>query len=70
MVNAITLRRIKRYMLGAGVGLLGIAFLMFAAFLLGAFDGPKEFIAGESTIHSIARVAIIGCLLAAVGSQE
>ena len=70
MVSAATLKRIKRYLVGTGMALLGLSFAMMALMLTGVFDLSEEFITGESTIHSVARVAITGCLLAAVGSQE
>ena len=69
MVSA-ALKRLQPWMLGVGVVLLGIAAFIFALMLVGVVDLPTEVIKGESSIHSVARIAIVGCLLAAVGSQR
>jgi hypothetical protein len=70
VVSARAIRQIKSAALWLGIALLGVAALVFIAMLAGVVTAPQQFFAGESTVHSIARVAIVGCLLAAVGSMK
>ena len=70
MVNGTTLQFIKRVMFGVGIVLLIAAFALVIAFTTNLIALPEPLITGESTVHSIARLAIIGCLLAAVGAHE
>ena len=70
MVRAENIRRFKRYMVGTGVFLLVGSFVALLLVLVGALNLPQELIQGESAIHSVARVAIVGCLLAAIGSLD
>lgn len=49
--------------------LIGTSIIAIA--VVGGFiQFPENLIAAESTAHSIARFAIVGCLLAALGSME
>lgn len=64
------IKRSQRIMLIVGVALLVGAALLLISTLTGIVTMPENLIAGESTVHSIARVAISGCLLAALGSFE
>lgn len=64
------IKRSQRILLIVGVALLVGAALLLAITLTGVVTTPENFIAGETTVHSIARVAISGCLLAALGSFE
>jgi hypothetical protein len=69
-MNPVIIQRTKRTLLILGVALLVGTAIFSIALLTGFFQLPEELIAGESTVHSIARVAIVGCLLAALGSFE
>jgi len=70
MVNSTVIRRIKKYLLGSGIVLLIAALALMVTVVTGLIPLPEPLIAGESTVHSIARVAITGCLLAAVGAMD
>ena len=54
----------------SGLSLLGLASIALLASLSGFISLPETLIGGETTLHSIARVAVIGCVLAAIGSWE
>jgi len=60
------MKRTKSVLLILGVVFLVSAALLFISMLAGFTDMPTNVIAGESTVHSVARVAIVGCLLAAI----
>jgi len=62
--------RTKRLFFVLGIALLVVTALIAVAALAGLARLPEQLFAGESTVHTVARVAIIGCLLAAVGSIE
>lgn len=64
------MKRIKTFLLIAGVALLVSASILLISMLVGITDMPANLIAGESTLHSVGRVAIVGCLLAAIGSMD
>ncbi len=70
MVSSTSIKRIKYGLLSTGICLLVLSLGAVILLLLGVIDAPNEILAGESTIHSVARFSIIGCLLAAVGSLE
>ena len=53
----------------SGIGLLVSATLMGVLLSLGWFSF-SGFLAGESEIHMVARVAVLGCMLAALGSLD
>ena len=53
----------------SGIGLLVVATLMGVLLSLGWFSF-SGFLAGESEVHMVARVAVLGCMLAAVGSLD
>ncbi len=53
-----------------GVTLLAASLLLAAGIVMDFVQLPSALINGESTIHSVARLAIVGCLLAAIGSLE
>jgi len=64
------IHRIKHMLFVLGIALL-IGTVIIAIAVAGGFiQLPENLIAGESTVHSIARFAIVGCLLAAIGSME
>ena len=64
------IQRIKHMLFVLGIALL-IGTVIIAIAVVGGFiQLPENLIAGESTVHSIARFAIVGCLLAAIGSLE
>ena len=69
-MNTVVLQRIKHTLLVVGVLLLITTVLLFVATLMGLVRLPEQLIAGESTEHSVARVAILGCLMAAVGTLD
>lgn len=62
--------RIKKVLLVSGVALIGGALLLGIGMLSGLMPLQGQLIEGESTVHSVARVAIVGCLLAAIGSMD
>ena len=69
-MNRILIQRVKRSLFFLGIALLiGTAIIAIAA-LGGFIQFPENLISGESTVHSIARFAIVGCLFAALGSME
>lgn len=70
MVNSMLIRRLQRYLLISGIVLLIASVVLMVTAMTGLVPLPDPLIAGESTVHSIARIAIIGCLLAAVGAME
>jgi len=69
-MNRILIQRIKRTLFVLGITLLIGTVIISIAVVGGFMQFPENLIAGESTVHSIARFAIIGCLLAALGSME
>jgi hypothetical protein len=69
-MQELVMKRTKSFLLISGVVLLVGASLMLVSMLTGFTDMPVNLIAGESTVHSVARVAIVGCLLAALGSMD
>jgi hypothetical protein len=70
LMRQTVIKRSQSVLLIAGVGLLVSSVLMLISMLTGVITTPEYFIAGEATVHSIGRVAISGCLLAALGSFE
>ena len=69
-MNRTLIQRVKRSLFVLGIALL-IGTAIIAIAVLGGFvQFPENLIAGESTVHSIARFAIVGCLFAALGSME
>ena len=69
-IKQASINRFKNILVIIGVGLLIIAAVLLLTMQTGIIDMPEYLLPGESPIHSIARVAIIGCLLAAVGTRE
>jgi len=69
-MNPVLIQRTKRTLFVVGVALLIGTAIVVIALAGGLFELPQNLFAGESTVHSVARVAIIGCLLAALGSME
>jgi hypothetical protein len=69
-MSRILIQRIKRTLFVLGIALLFGTVIISIAVVGGLIQFPENLIAGESTVHSIARFAIIGCLLAALGSME
>jgi len=63
-------KRLKQVLLILGIGCLISALLLFIGMVSGLTPLPEQFIDGESTIHSVARIGIVGCLLAAIGSLD
>ena len=68
--QTMNLQQLKRISLSLGIGLLALSVVLGIAALTGVIDLPQNLIAGESTVHSIARVAIVGCLLSALGTMD
>ena len=62
--------RVKGYFFVAGVALLAVSVALFLLMLTGIVNLPPEILPGESTIHTVARIPIVGCLLAAIGSLK
>lgn len=69
-MNTLFVQRLQRILLVTGVLLIIATVLLFGAAITGLMHLPEKLFAGESAEHSIARVAIIGCLLAAIGTME
>ena len=53
-----------------GIFLIITATVMLAAYLAGLLNLPAQLFAAESTVHSITRLAVIGCIFAAIGSSD
>jgi hypothetical protein len=70
VVSAVLIKRTKRLLLGLGVILLIGSVVSVMLMAAGLMQLPEKLFAGESTVHTVARLAVIGCLLAAVGSHE
>ena len=60
---------LKNYFFYTGLVLLALAILVTVSSLSGLVTLPETFLGNESTIHSVARIAVLGCVLAAIGSQ-
>ena len=69
-MKALLAPRTKRTLLIVGVTLIVGSGLGVIALLTGLMPLPDTLFAGESTLHSIVRLSVIGCLLAAIGSLE
>jgi len=72
-VNAISpllIKRSKQTLFILGVALLIGTLIVAIALTGGLLSFPDQIITGESTVHSVARIAIVGCLLAALGSLD
>jgi hypothetical protein len=69
-MQEIVMKRTKSVLLIVGVVFLVSAALLMISMVIGFTEMPANLIAGESTVHSVARVAIVGCLLAAIGSMD
>jgi hypothetical protein len=64
------MQRTKRIMLGLGIFLLASSVVLLILIVAGIMQVPEKLFAGESSVHTVARLAVIGCLLAAVGTHE
>jgi len=53
-----------------GVALIAFSIVLFAGFATGVVEFPEKMFPAESTVHSIARVGVIGCICAAIGSYD
>ena len=69
-MNRALIQRAKRILFFLGIALLIGTAIVAIAVVGGFIQFPENLIAGESTVHSIARFAIVGCLFAALGSME
>ena len=69
-MNSGFLQIARRVLLVLGIFLIVGTLLFLTAMVSGLINLPEKIIAGESTVHSVARVAIIGCLLAAISTLE
>lgn len=61
---------VKNGLFYAGLALIGFAAVVFISDLSGLLALPASVVGDETTLHSLARVAVIGCVLAAIGSWE
>jgi hypothetical protein len=52
----------------SGIAILALSFLLFLGCLVGILEFHSFSLFGNSGLRSLASIAIIGCLLAAVGS--
>jgi len=69
-MNRALIQHAKRMLFVLGIALL-IGTAIISITVVGGFiQFPENLISGESTIHSIARFAIVGCLFAALGSMD
>ena len=64
------IQRIKRTLFFLGIALLICTAIITISVIGGFIQLPENLIVGESAVHSIARLAIVGCLLAALGTME
>ena len=69
-MNRALIQRIKRTLFVLGIAFLIGTVIISIAVVGGVIQFPENLIAGESTVHAIARFAIVGCLFAALGSME
>ena len=70
MVSTAIIKRTKRVLLGLGILLLLSSVVLLMLTVSGLMHLPEKLFAGESTVHTVARLAVVGCLLAAVGVHE
>ncbi len=70
MVNTGVIKRIKRILLGLGVFMLIGSVVMVLLMASGLLHLPEKLFYGESTVHTVARLAVVGCLLAAIGIHD
>lgn len=53
-----------------GIGLLITAAVLATGTAVGWVELPDRLFAAETTVHSLARLAVVGCLCAAIGSHD
>ena len=70
MVSTAIIKRTKRILFGLGICLLVSSVVLVMLMVSGLMHLPEKLLAGESTVHTVARLAVVGCLLAAVGTHE
>ncbi len=62
--------RVRAGFFYAGLGLLVAAVGILLGELFGLVALPASLITGESALHSVVRLAVIGCVFAAIGSSK
>ncbi|MBT8422757.1 MAG: hypothetical protein HKN56_10750 [Gammaproteobacteria bacterium] len=53
-----------------GFALIGLSVVLLAGLSTGQVQMPAALLATESAVHSVARIAVVGCLCAAIGSSR
>jgi hypothetical protein len=69
-MSTILTTTLKRRLFGSGVLLIAVALVTIICELTGLLSLPVTMLGDETTLHTLARVAVIGCVLAAIGSWE
>jgi len=62
--------RLQNILFYSGILLIALSALALILNLSGLITFPETILGSENTLHSLARVAVIGCALAAIGSWE
>ncbi len=61
---------VRKSFLYVGIALLTASVVVFLGEVSGVLQLPANLLAGETSLHSIVRVAVAGCVLAAIGCWE
>ena len=69
-MNTMLTTTLKRSLFRTGVLLIAVAAVTFIFDVSGLLSLPVTMLGDETTLHTLARVAVIGCVLAAIGSWE
>ena len=64
------LTRTRKACVFSGIGLLILSILLAASVLLGVFELESFALLGHSGVRTLAGIAVVGCLLAAIGFFE
>ena len=62
--------RLQTFLFYSGMALIALSALALILNLSGLLTFPETILGSENTLHSLARVAVLGCALAAIGSWE
>jgi hypothetical protein len=60
----------KKLLISVGIFLIGVSVIFFGISILGVVEIDNFAILGHSGIRSIAAIAVLGCLIAAIGVHE
>jgi len=62
--------RLQTLLFRSGIVLIALSALALILNLSELLTFPETILGSENTLHSLARVAVLGCALAAIGSWE